>query len=478
MRPTRFDVTGEVLPVAELGRTHVLAVGGAGMSAVARLLCAAGLSVSGSDAKDSAVLDGLRQAGVDVHVGHDVAHLEGVETVVVSSAIRDDNVELLAARERGLRVLHRSMALASVAKDVRRVAIAGANGKTTTTAMTATLLRDAGVDPSFAVGGDLVATGSNAELGAGGVFVVEADESDGSFLAYRPDVAVVTNVQPDHLDFYGTFEAVQDAYLEFVMSMRPGGLLVTCADDDGALRLAERAGLAGIRVVTYGQSADADVRVDAVEFVGMTSRARVYMPGGGVIALELPLPGLHNVLDAVAALVAATVGLGVSPEAGVAGLAGYGGVRRRFEIKGSSGDVTVIDDYAHNPGKVRALVQTARELVGFGRLVVLFQPHLYSRTRDFAEQFAQGLAPADEVFVLDVYGAREEPMPGVSGRLITEHLSALPGQRGVHFVACLSDAASVVADHVREGDVVLTVGAGDVTTVGPALLTCLADRSV
>ena len=476
MSATRFDVNAPVVPVSELGRVHILAIGGAGMSGVARLLDEAGLVVTGSDVKDSDVLRAVAAAGLQVWVGHDPAHLEGADTVVVSSAIRDDNAELVAARERGLRVLHRSQALASVMANDRRVAIAGANGKTTTTAMIATVLMYAGADPSFAIGGDLVATNTNAGLGGGSSFVVEADESDGSFLVYRPDVAVVTNVQPDHLDFYGTFEAVEAAYAQFADTIRPGGLLITCADDAGARRLADTVKARGVRVITYGQADDADVRLTDVSMSGMSGSARLTRREGETYLLKLPLPGLHNLLDAAAAFIAATDGMGADPVSVLAGLAGYAGVRRRFEVKGSAGQVTVIDDYAHNAGKVEALVRTARELVTRGRLVVAFQPHLYSRTRDFAREFAAGLAPADVAIVLDVFGAREAPMEGVSGRLISDALAALPGDRHVVYVPERLVAAERIAGLLRPDDVLLTVGAGDITAVGPEVLALLEAR--
>lgn len=477
MRPTRFDVTGPVPLLDQLGQVHVIAVGGAGMSAVARLLKAHGLTVTGSDAKDSETLSHLRDEGITVWVGHDPAHLEGADTVIVSSAIRDDNVELAAARARGLRVMHRAMGLAVAMGDHRRVAVAGANGKTTTTAMTVSGLRSAGKDPSFAVGGELVSTGSNADLGIGDTFVIEADESDGTFLAYRPDVAVVTNVQPDHLDFYGTFEAVQEAYRAFVDTIRPGGVLVTCVDDQGARGLAEYARGAGVRTLTYGESADADVVLSHVEQSSEGSEATLTGPWEERYRLVLPIPGLHNLLNATAALIAG-IESGAPAAEVLSGLRRYEGVRRRLEIKGRSRGVTVIDDYAHNPGKVTALVRTAREMVpGGGRLFVAFQPHLYSRTRDFAAEFAEALSGADGVFVLDVFGAREQPIPGVSGALITDILNRLPGDRQVAYLPDKSKAAGRIVRFLREGDVFVTVGAGDVTNLGPAVLRGLTDTS-
>ncbi|MDO5711512.1 MAG: UDP-N-acetylmuramate--L-alanine ligase [Micrococcales bacterium] len=479
MTTARFDYGADPLPVGDLGAVHVIGIGGAGMSAVARLALQAGCVVSGSDARDSAVLAALSEAGARVSIGHDARNIAGADTVVISSAVREDNVELVAARAAGRRVLHRSQALAAIAAGRRSVAIAGANGKTTTTAMLTVALQYAGAEPSFAIGGELAATGANAALGTGETMVIEADESDGSFLAYRPDVAIVTNVQPDHLDFYGTFEAVQEAYLAFAESIRPGGLLVACADDDGSARLARRIADTGgvaegrgevrrIRVVTYGTDETADVRLRTLRSEGMHAQA-VLTSAGREHELRLAVPGEHNLRNATAAFIAATHGCGAEQDAVIAGLASYTGTRRRFEPKGEAGGVTIIDDYAHNPGKVAAVVATARRLAGAGRLVVVFQPHLYSRTRDFAQALASGIEPADVAVVLDVYAAREDPMPGVTGELVARHL------RGpeVHYVSDRTTAAVTIAQLTKPGDLLLTVGAGDVTEIGPAVLELL-----
>lgn len=468
-RNPRFDVLSPRLDLADLGVVHVLAAGGAGMSAVVRLLLDAGVEVRGSDAKDSALLERLRDLGAHVRVGHDPAHLEGADTVVVSSAIRESNPELAAARQRGLRVLHRSQALAAAMGEQRRVAVAGANGKTTTSSMLTVALLEAGEQPSFALGGELSAEGVNAALGRGAAFVAEADESDGSFLAYRPHVAVVTNVQPDHLDFFGDFATVEAAYLEFAATIEDSGLLVACADDPGSARLARRASDRGTRVLTYGVEAASDLRLLDPVLDGTGARAGL-SDLGTVRELSITVPGRHNLLNAVAAYAAAVHGLGVDPDAVLAGLAAYGGTRRRFETKGVARGVTVVDDYAHNPGKVEAVVRTAREIAGEHRLVVVFQPHLYSRTRDFAEAFASGLSPADEVLLLDVFGAREDPLEGVTSQLIAEPLAA--GGSAVS-VLSVADAVERVTATVTEGDLVLTVGAGDVTELGPRILDAL-----
>ncbi len=469
----RFDFTEPVPDLHELGAVHFIAIGGAGMSGVARIMLARGCRVSGSDAKDSPVLQALAAEGARVHVGHDPAQLEGVDTVVVSSAIRDSNSELAAARERGLRVLHRSQALASTMAGSIRVAVAGANGKTTTTSLLTVALQHCGADPSFAVGGELAKHGTNAHWGTGEVFVAEADESDGSFLVYRPRVAVVTNVQPDHLDFYGTFENVQSAYAAFADTVEPGGLVVACHDDAGSRELAEAARSAGQRVLTYGWSPDADLVLAEPVSRGLASRASMTGRDGTRHSLRINIPGKHNLLNAAAAFAAATTGLGQEPQAVLDGLFGFTGTRRRFEPKGVMRGVTVVDDYAHNPGKVSAVVETAAELVGQGRLIVVFQPHLYSRTRDFAAEFAQALSPADVVVLMDIYGAREDPVPGVSSELIAVPLRDLAPESEVVHLSSWSAVADAVADRAREGDLVLTVGAGDVTMLGPEILRAL-----
>lgn len=442
---------------------HLIGIGGAGMSVIAALLVARGETVSGSDQRDGAVLAALRERGVRVHVGHAAAHVEQLPedaVVVVSSAVRSSNPELAAARSLGLRVLHRSQALAHLMSGHRVVAVAGAHGKTTTSAMLAVALREAGAAPSFAIGapvrgGDPL---SGAGAGQGRDFVAEADESDGSFLAYEPFVALVTNVEPDHLDHFGSREAFEEVFAEFAARVRPEGALVACLDDPGARRLAERVRAEGRRVVTYGTAPDADVLLDlaAREVRGTTGRAR----------LELAVPGEHNLLNATGALAALEV-LGLDAATAAHGLAAFRGTGRRFEERGAVGGVRVVDDYAHHPTEVRALLRAAREVAGDGRVLVLFQPHLFSRTAHFAEEFAAALSLADLAVVSDVYAAREDPLPGVSGETITRHLP------GALFVADRHEAALHLAAQARPGDLVLTVGAGDVTELGPVILAAL-----
>lgn len=466
----RFDLTAEVPPAERLSPVHFVGIGGVGMSGIARIMLARGLEVSGSDAKDVPVLAALRALGGAVQTGFDPARLDRARAVVASSAIRDDNPELAAARDRGLLVLHRSQALHAVMQGRRGVAVAGTNGKTTTSSMLTVVLQHAGEDPSFAIGGELAGAGTNAHDGTGDVFVAEADESDSSFLVYTPELSVVTNVQPDHLDHYGTAEAVEAAFTEFSRRVAPGGTLVTCADDAGAVRLAERARAEGRRVLTYGEDAGADVHVVGVTPHGGRIGFTLVDRGRRVGDVLLRVPGHHNALNAAAAYGAA-VTLGVPPALAREGLESFTGTRRRFEARGAAGGVRVYDDYAHNPAKVAAAVATGRQVAGDGRLVVVFQPHLYSRTLDFADEFGAALSGADCVVVMDVYAAREDPVAGVTGELVAQAVD-LPGDR-VRYVPSWSAVAGEVAALVRPGDLVLTVGAGDVTMIGREVLALL-----
>jgi UDP-N-acetylmuramate--alanine ligase len=476
------DLTAEVLSVDRLGPVHLIGIGGVGMSGIARLLLARGIQVSGSDAKESAVLAGLRAAGAQVSVGHRAEQVPAEGTLVVSSAVRADNPELVEARARGLRVLHRSEALAALMLGRRGVAVAGTHGKTTTTGMTTVLLRTCGLDPSFAIGGELTEGGLGAYEGSGEAFVAEADESDGSFLLYRPEIAIITNVEPDHLDHYGTGEAVEAAFEAFCRRVRPGGLVVACGDDEGVRRVVARVAdeLAGrgVQVRFYGVGTDNDVRLVGLEPTpdGVRFGLQELVDGESaaeVGPLTLRVPGVHNALNAAAAW---TVGrhFGVAGADALAALARFGGTRRRFEAKGEAAGVRVVDDYSHHPTEVEAALRSARSVVGGGRVIAVFQPHLFSRTRIFAADFAVALGLADRVAVLDVYAAREEPEPGVTGELITSKVP-LPADH-VAFCPQPSDAVAAVIGWARSGDLVLTIGAGDVTALGPQLLQALELR--
>lgn len=475
MRPTLDGSGGGAgLPTDdELAPVHFIGIGGAGMSGIARIMLARGLTVSGSDAKESLLLTALRAEGADVHLGHDAAYVAGARTVVASSAVRETNPELAAARAAGLRVLHRSQALAALADGRRVVAVSGTNGKTTTTSMLTVVLQHAGQDPSFSIGGELSESGTNAHHGTGPVFVLEADESDGSFVVYRPEVAVVTNVQADHLDHYGSFEGVARGFEQFAATIRDGGVLVSCADDAGSAALAVATAARGTRVVTYGESDAADVRLLDVTSGPAGTAFELVHRGRRAGRVQLRVPGRHNALNATAA-VAAAVEVGVTLPDAVAGVEAFTGTRRRFEARGQADGVRVFDDYAHNPSKVTAAVATGRQVAGAGRLVVVFQPHLFSRTRDFAKQFGEALAGADEVVVMDVYAAREDPVLGVSGALVAD---AVPlGGEHVEFVPSWGATAQAVAHRLRPGDVLVTIGAGDITILPDEVLALLRAR--
>ncbi|RCV54493.1 UDP-N-acetylmuramate--L-alanine ligase [Marinitenerispora sediminis] len=462
------------VPVAELGRVHFVGIGGAGMSGIARVLIQRGVEVSGSDARDSALLRELEELGARVHVGHAAGNVGAADTVVVSSAIRADNPELAAARERGLRVLPRAAALGALLLDRRGVAVAGTHGKTTTTSMLTVVLRELGTEPGYVIGGTLVTTGRGADAGAGDVIVVEADESDGSFLMLAPRVAVVTNVEADHLDNYGGLAEIHANFAAF--TERVAEAMVVGIDDPGARKVAEAARERGLRVRTYGESPEADFRVSGIAARGFATEFTLTAPGGEPLRCAIAVPGRHNVLNAAAAVAVADE-LGHDPEVAVEALAAYTGAARRFELKGEAAGVRVYDSYAHHPTEIAADLRAARAALDSdpgaadsegtrGRVVALFQPHLYSRTRIFATEFAEALTLADEVVVLSIYAAREDPEPGVTAELITRGV----GHDRVRHEPDRAAAVDLVASLARPGDIVLTMGAGDVTELGPAIV--------
>jgi UDP-N-acetylmuramate--alanine ligase len=453
------------------GRTvHLVGAGGAGMSGLARLLLAAGHTVTGSDRAESATLAALRALGADVHAGHDGGRLGRPDLVVASTAIRAGNPELVAARRLGIPVLGRAQLLALLMAGKVGVAVAGTHGKTTTTAMVVAILQEAGLDPSFAVGGDLKATGVNAAAGAGPHFVAEADESDGSFLELAPTVAVVTNVEADHLDHWGDLEALRAAFRSFVARLPAGGTAVLCADDPGARALASAA---PCPVVTYGLATGADVRGTGLALDAWGSRFTVTAGGEPLGEVALAVPGRHNVVNALGATAAARAA-GAPPKAAQAALARFTGAARRFHLRAEVAGVTIVDDYAHNPPKVAATLAAAR-LGPWRRVVAVFQPHLYSRTRLFADDFGRALAAgADLVVVTDVYAAREDPEPGVDGELVAAAARrARPGLPSVH-VPDRAELAARVADLLEPGDLLLTLGAGDITTLADEVVPLLA----
>ncbi|MDQ0895871.1 UDP-N-acetylmuramate--L-alanine ligase [Agromyces ramosus] len=446
---------------AELGAVHFVGIGGSGMSGIARLFIGAGHRVTGSDVRDSDNIAALRALGAEIAIGHDAANVGDADAVVVTGALWQDNPEYQLALERGIPVLHRSQALAWLIAGQRLVSVAGAHGKTTSTGMIVTGLLALGEDPSFVNGGVIEELGLSAAAGDGELFVVEADESDGSFLLYDTSVALITNVDPDHLDHYGSLEAFEQAFVDF--ADRAGEFVVISSDDAGATRVGSR--LAHDRVVTFGEAADATVRVHSIETDGPVAFAIDH--AGTTYRARLRIPGRHNAINAAGAF-AVLVGLGFDPETSLAGIARFAGTGRRFELHGTVGGVSVYDDYAHHPTEVAAALSAARTVVGGGRIIAVHQPHLYSRTRLFAKEFAEVLETyADETVVLDVYGAREDPEPGVTGALVSERFA---DASHVAFLADWQEAADYTAKIARDGDFVITLGCGDVYRIVPQLL--------
>lgn len=466
----RVPIPAELLPAEQLGRVHFVGIGGAGLSGIARIMLARGIEVSGSDAKPSATIEALRALGATCFVGHRAEQVRQADTVVVSTAVRENNPEVVEAVRLGLRLLPRSAALEAVMQGRRVVAVAGTHGKTTTTSMLTVALQHCGADPSFAIGGDLNESGSNAHDGTGDLFVAEADESDGAFLVYSPAAALVTNVEADHLDNYGTEEAYRAAFDQFLDRILPGGFLVACTDDPGAADLVATARSRGLRVVGVGTGADAEVRAQNLRQLGSTSTFEVVDGGRRLGEVTLQVPGQHYVLDALAAL-ACGLRLG-HPFAELArGLAAYSGTRRRMELKGEVGGIRVYDSYAHHPREIAGDLEAARSLAGTGRIVVAFQPHMVSRTRIFGSEMGQALGAADDVVVMDIYVAREDPEPGITSALVADAVP-LPAEHVV-LEPSWSATAQHLVDRARPGDVILTLGAGDVTLLGPSVLALL-----
>ncbi|QVQ53130.1 UDP-N-acetylmuramate--L-alanine ligase [Spiractinospora alimapuensis] len=468
----------EVPPTTELGHVHFVGIGGAGMSGIARVLLRQGVPVSGSDAREGPALPELRAAGATVHVGHTAENLGDADTLVVSSAIRDDNPELAAARERGLRVLPRAAALGGLLLSRRGVTVAGTHGKTTTSSMLTVILRELGADPGYVIGGTLTATGTGAEAGTGEVMVVEADESDGSFLLLSPAVSVITNIEADHLDNHAGLAEIRALFAQF--AARTTELIVVSADDPETVALTADLHHPTADVVTFGRSASADYVVDDVRAEGFATRFTLRAPDGERVDCRVEAAGEHNALNAAAA-VATAHRLGHDLEAAARAAAAFTGSGRRMEPKGGGRGVRVYDSYAHHPTEVAAdlrAVRAALDSTGADtaggerhpRVLVVFQPHLFSRTRAFAAEFAAALALADTALVLPIYPAREDPIPGVDARLITDGPDT-DGRVLGHLER--ETVAKRVAELARPGDVVLTMGAGDVTELGPDIAAAL-----
>ena len=490
--------------MSDLSRVHMIGIGGAGMSGLARILLARGSQVTGSDMKDSTPVEVLRTIGASIAVGHAAENLTlgGQEpTCVVTSfaAIPQDNPELVAAREKGIEVIRRSDLLAELMQGRRQILLAGTHGKTSTTSLTVSALQTAGEDPSFAIGGQLNRAGTNAHHGTGTAFVAEADESDASLLRYEPDVAVVTNIEPDHLDYFGTREAYFQVFDDFADRLKDSGVLIVCVEDDNAARLGRRAMQRGITVVGYGRGDVARANHPDIplgcEIVGedvagggthVTARLQG-LPGQddqqvSEVGYGVQIPGHHMVLNASAALLAGAFAGGAVDKLAL-GISEFARVRRRFDYhgtvdRGPAAGARVYDDYAHHPTEVQAVLSAARGQVDAegkgGRVIACFQPHLYSRTIEFAAEFAEALSLADAAVVLDIFGAREKPVEGVTSRIITEKIGH---GTTVRFEPDFTAAPQTVAELVGEHDIVLTVGAGSVTMLADEILDALNQRA-
>ena len=451
-------------------KVHFIGIGGAGMSGIARIMLAKGFTVSGSDKSDSPVLKSLSALGAKIYIGHAADNIKDCQLVVVSSAILENNPELLLAQSKGIQVTARAQALAWLMSDLTSIAVAGTHGKTTTTAMLTVALQSAGVDPSFAIGGTINTAGTNAHNGSGSIFVAEADESDGSFLAYKPSGAIITNVELDHVDHFADEEAVFKVFEQFIDSIKQDGFLVACGDDLGVQKLLSRVDRKDLRVILYGEGSSNDFKIDRIHLAPKTSVATVSSTGRKIGELNLVVVGKHNLLNALAAF-AAGVALSISEEKLLVGLKSFTGTRRRFELKGEVSGIKVIDDYGHHPTEISVTLTAAKNLAQGGKVIVVFQPHRYSRTAAFASEFSAALSEADFTYLLEVYAASEAPIPGISALNISKGMDS----SRVTFEPSMPKVVEEVSKRAKSGDVILTLGAGDVSSLGEPILQAIAN---
>ena len=448
-------------------RIHFIGIGGSGMSGLARIALADGITVSGSDAKDSSVLTALSALGATVYNTHDAAHVDGVDVVIYSNAISPANPEIVRALERSIPIMTRAKALAMLMHGLTSIAIAGTHGKTTTSSMATVAFQACGADPSFAIGGTLSASGSNAHRGTGKFFIAEADESDGSFIAYHPEAAIVTNIEHDHVDFFATPEDVVKVFADFATTIPNSGILIYCNDDAGSRTFGES--VTHCQKFSYGAQGDSDLKIDQIELTAQGSRARAIWKGRVVGTIELAVPGHHNLLNAAGTL-ALGLAFDLNPTALLSGLHSFRGAGRRFELKATVNGIRIIDDYGHHPTEISVTLDAARRYADPGRVLVIFQPHRFSRTQAFLEQFAISLDKADDVTLLEIYAASEQPIPGVSAESIAEKM-----EHG-HFLPNFIEASDRVVAIANPGDVILTLGAGDVNSLAPVIAEGLAKR--
>ena len=445
-------------------RVHFIGIGGSGMSGLARIAISHGIKVTGSDNSDSSVLVALRALGAGIFIGHKAEHINGADLIVYSNAIKNNNSEREAGHKTGIPEITRATALSILMSESISIAVAGTHGKTTTSSMATVALQSAGADPSFAIGGILKSSGSNAHRGSGKYFVAEADESDGSFVAYHPHAAIITNVEWDHVDHFKNEAQVFDVFKDFVQTIT--GFLVYCADDEGARNIAATA---KIKTIGYGKSESAALRVDQIQLNAGSSSARVLWNGAKIGMLEISVPGEHNVLNA-AAVLAVGLELGLPASSLLDGLIKFHGAGRRFELKGSVNGIRIIDDYGHHPTEIKVTLEAARRYAGGGKLLVIFQPHRYSRTKVFTKEFAESLSMADTVWMLEIYAASEQPITGVTSANIVKLM------KNATFEPNFMTVTEEVAKVANPGDVIITLGAGDVSSLGTLILEELQKR--
>ena len=462
--PDAESFTGESL----LGKkVHFIGIGGSGMSGLARIALADGISVTGSDSKDSSVLLALEALGAKVFRTHSASNVDGADVVVYSTAISVTNPEIARALERSIPIMTRAKALSLLMYGLTNIAIAGTHGKTTTSSMATVAFQACGTDPSFAIGGTLTASGSNAHRGSGPYFIAEADESDGSFVAYHPKAAIITNIEHDHVDFFATPEEVVSVFVDFTKTIPTDGILIYCNDDEGSRSLGSS--VKHCTTYSYGTQEGSDLKIDEIVLTAQGSQGRAIWQGTVVGTIELQVPGHHNLLNAAGTL-ALGLALNLNPAGLLTGLHSFRGAGRRFELKASVKGIRIIDDYGHHPTEINVTLEAARRYADTGRVLVIFQPHRYSRTQAFLEQFASALDRADDVTILEIYAASEKPIPGISAELISQRM------KNGHFLPNFVDASDRVIAMATPGDVILTLGAGDVNSLAPIIADGLVKR--
>ncbi len=448
-------------------KVHFIGIGGSGMSGLARIALADGIFVSGSDAKDSSVLLALEALGAKIFRSHLAENVNGADVVVYSTAISASNPEIVRALERSVPIMTRAKALSLLMYGLTNIAIAGTHGKTTTSSMATVAFQACGTDPSFAIGGTLTASGSNAHRGSGPFFIAEADESDGSFIAYHPKAAIITNIEHDHVDFFATPEEVVAIFEDFTKTIPKDGILIYCNDDAGSRALGSS--VKHCTTYSYGIEDGSDMKIDQISLTAQGSQGRAIWNGTVVGLIELQVPGLHNLLNAAGTL-ALGLALNLNPASLLSGLYSFRGAGRRFELKATVNGIRIIDDYGHHPTEINVTLDAARRYADTGRVLVIFQPHRYSRTQAFLDQFATALDKADDVTLLEIYAASEKPIPGVSAELISQKM------KNGHFLPNFVEASDRVIAIANPGDVILTLGAGDVNSLAPIIADGLSKR--